>query len=301
MSDSRHYIAVFALVLVTLLWGLTFPLIHLAVGAIDSDVFVCLRFSLATLCVLPLVFNRLRRTNRKIVITGLVLGILNSIAFISQTKGLETLAPAISAFITGLSVLLVPLLLPLFRLGTPSREELLCALLSCLGLYELTGANLHAVNQGAYYTVLCAFAVALTLLFLQKMTKDAREIGLIVFYQVLFTAITSLVSITFSSSVHVHFTQGVILALIYCGLFATGATLFLQTRFQRDVSVTLAALIYTLEPIFTVFFSYWLVGEGITTHEIIGGTFILSSIVFAEWMKKKKREKNESRVCEEKR
>ncbi len=122
-SDSKHR-ADLAMLLVTLFWGLTFPLIRSAVSTLEPLVFVGFRFSLALLVFLPLVlFNAKARSGlRAAAVPGLILGALAGGGYITQTLGLTTVGAGRAAFITGLSVILVPLLSPVFR-ARPSQTH----------------------------------------------------------------------------------------------------------------------------------------------------------------------------------
>src|SRR5476651_2121531 len=108
------------LVLVPVFWALTFPFIHISVQSISPETFVFWRFSLAAFFLLPFILTRLNKLNLYIVVWGIVLGLLNGGTFIFQTIGLENISSARAAFITGSSVILVPVMCFLMKLGKPS-------------------------------------------------------------------------------------------------------------------------------------------------------------------------------------
>src|SRR5476651_552353 len=98
------------LVLVPVFWALTFPFIHISVQSISPEAFVFWRFSLAALFLLPFILTRLHKLNFYILFWAMILGLLNGGTFVFQTIGLETISSSRAAFITGSSVILVPIL-----------------------------------------------------------------------------------------------------------------------------------------------------------------------------------------------
>src|SRR3989338_5306782 len=101
------------LFIVAVLWGGTFPFIRDAMQSTDPYWFVGIRCLLAALVLVPFVWPLLKQTDRQVLIGGAILGALNAAIYIFQTLGLRTISSGTSAFITGMSVVFVPFLLPL--------------------------------------------------------------------------------------------------------------------------------------------------------------------------------------------
>ena len=115
---QRKTQAVIALFIMTFLWGLTFPFIHEAVHDINTPLFVIIRFFIASIILLPFVITRLKYTTYQLLLNALILGIFSGFTYVSQSIGLETISVTHSAFITGLFIIFVPFLSPLFKVGT---------------------------------------------------------------------------------------------------------------------------------------------------------------------------------------
>lgn len=264
------------LILATAFWGLTFPLIHSAVRFVNPNVFVFVRFAIAAIVLLP--FVNLGKTTKPLLWAGLVLGLLNAGTYMFQTIGLETIDPARSAFITGMGVVIVPFLLPFFRLGWPQAIDFTCGFICLLGLYILTGANLHGISIGDFWTLACAVCFALSVVFVQWVTIHVKNYSLLNFYQIAFTipvAGLSSVSGNFKGLFHLQ----VIVALLFCAIFGNAIALFLQLKYQQYSTATKTALIFTLEPVFASIFTF-LLGLGIIHFStIVGGAIILLSLV----------------------
>jgi drug/metabolite transporter (DMT)-like permease len=277
------------LLLVTLIWGGTFPIIRNTLHEVDPIVFITLRFFLAALIFLPFVISRLKFTNKKIIITGIMLGILTSLSYYPQTIGLKTLHSSESAFITSLSVVIIPILLPYFKLGKPKKVEIIAALLCLYGVYVLSGANFSDLMSSEYlWTFFSAFASAFTIVYLQKTSANIQDTKLLAFYQILFATVTlACISIVTPHSDVITWNWTFVKGLLYCGILSTCLTLYLQTRYQKFTTATKTGIIFTMEPVFATIFAFYFNGEMITRAIIIGGVIIVVSLLLSELSFKK--------------
>ena len=271
------------LVLVALIWGLTFPLIHQAVGFLDPDVFVFVRFCMAALFFLPFVISLLRKTSKLLLYGSLLLGLGNSVVYIFQSIGLMTIPASRSAFITGTGVILVPFLSFVLKIEKMRLMHFVCAILCCIGLYILTGADFAGFNVGDLYTFGCAIAYALTVIIIQILSESFDDPRLIVFYQMIFTIpIAGLLSI--GSDFTPLLLPGVYIPLIFCAVLATCLVYYWQLRYQQYTTAPKAALIYALEPVFASIFSISMHQEALTWTIVIGGGFIFGSIILPDML-----------------
>lgn len=266
------------LLFVTALWGITFPIIHNAVVLLNPFLFVGLRFTLAALFLLPLAWPALRKNGGKLLLGGIILGIINSAAYTSQTIGLQTIHSSRAAFITGLCVVLIPLLNPLFKLGKPSALDMLCSLLCLLGLYVLTGADFHAITTGDKWVLLCAVLFAIDISYLQKLSLRFNDHRTLAFYLILFTAPLPFL-FSFHTDWHAVLYPSVLFGILFCAIAATSLALFLQAKYQPFTTAPKAALIYSLEPVFASIFGFVINGEPLTHKTYMGGLLILLSLM----------------------
>lgn len=269
------------LLLVTAIWGLTFPLIRNAIMQISPFEFVCVRFGVSAVLLLPLVWRSLRQTDLKLLLACLVLGLLYGGSYITQTIGLETTSSARAAFIMGFSVILVPLLLPFYRLANPTPIELLSSGICLLGLYILTGADLTQVTSGDMWVGLSALCFALAIPFLQWITLRYKDYKLLTFYPIVFICPFAYL---FAGKLHMQglLNPQVVVGVLFCAIGATCVALVLQTKYQKFTSASKATLIYAFEPLFASIFGYLINGEAITHKTVIGGLLILFSLTLPE-------------------
>jgi drug/metabolite transporter (DMT)-like permease len=280
--DARHR-ADLALLLVTLLWGLTFPLIRSALQDLDPFWFIALRFALAALVFLPLLLSvpAARAGLRRAWLPGLALAVIAWASYFSQVLGLRTVGAGRAAFITGTSVILVPLMSPLFRAGRPGRIDLVAALVATLGMYLLTDPRGSGFTSGDAWILLCAVMYAVYIHTLQKVLRsDPHELSL-AFVQIAGVGLCASLLIPAAASGPV-LSKSVVIALLFCAVFATVGTFWLQTRYQRRTTPERVALIFAMEPVFASVFAYLLLGETLGLLAVAGGLLILVAVIGAE-------------------
>jgi len=270
-----------ALLLVAISWGLTFPVIEDSVKYTDPYWFVVLRIAVAALILLPFVLPKISQTTRRILFAGMVLGLLNGITYVCQSIGLETTSAAMSGFVTGTNVIMVPLLLPFFTLGLPRRIDIAGCFICLGGLYILTGANWQHISVGELWTLVGAFSYALTIVYLQKVTRENNHTLLLAFYQIVFVIPWVIITPLWQHRpLFLNETSWV--GIIVTGVLATSIALLLQTRYQRETTATRAVIIFSLEPVFAVIFGWLINQEPVTRNIIIGGSIILLSLLMVE-------------------
>jgi drug/metabolite transporter (DMT)-like permease len=268
---------------VTILWGLTFPLIRSALEDVDPFHFIALRFGLATLAFLPLLLSRprARASVRRALLPGLGLGLLAWSSYFTQVLGLRTVTAGRAAFITGTSVILVPLMSPWFGAGRPGRVDLGAAILATVGLYLLTGPAGGGFTAGDAWILLCAVTYAIYIHTLQKVLARGHHDLALAFAQIAAVALFGLLLVPTRASPLV-LTGNVILAVVFCAVFATVGTFWLQTRYQGRTTAERVALIFAMEPVFASLFAYLLLRETLSWVGALGGALILAAVLGAE-------------------
>lgn len=269
------------LILITIIWGVTFTVMKAAVVHIDPAVFVVIRFTIASSFFAILIRKKLKYTNRALIKETLILGFFNSLLYFSQTSGLQYESSANIAFLTALNVVFVPFLSPLFGTGKPHLFHVACSVISIIGIYILTGTEFHHFNIGDLLGIVSALSFAITLVYLHKITRKARESGLLVFWQIFFTLPLPIL-LAVNKPIHNILYPAVLFALLYCAILSTCLTFLWQVKYQRITTPTKASLIYMLEPVFAVIFAYLINREPIFINTLIGGVLILCSIILAE-------------------
>ncbi len=276
----------------TLVWGLTFPLLRLALREVAPLQFVAARFCAATLAFLPIVFlrARARRALRAVLWSGLWLGALSYLCYLAQTIGLQTVPAGRAAFLTGLNVILVPVLAPLFRAGRPSRLDIAGAALATVGMFVLTQPQQPGaagrLQTGDLWILSCAVTFAVYIHLLQRTLRRGPDVDALAFLQVLGVGLCALAPVLTGRSDHWRppgsWSAALWVAVLVCAVPATVGTFWLQTRYQGQTTPQRAALIFALEPVFATAFAFAILRETLTARQTLGAAIILAAILLVE-------------------
>lgn len=272
---------VLILLLVTLVWGTTFPLLKSAAADLSGVEISTFRFLVAAVCMLPFLFKAGRAAWRD----GFLLGVLGLASYVAQAYGLQHISSNRSAFITSLNVLMVPFI-GMFFGSMLSWPVVAAGVLACMGIGLMSwegGGNL----AGDSATLVCALAYALYVIVLSQRSArhDSRQLAAT---QIAVMAILASVWLVAQSagtdalaSLPVRLAPHVS-TLLYLGAVATAGMLFLQAFAQRKVSADKAAIIYAMEPVFAAAFGWLWLGETLGMRGAFGGALVIGAIVFSE-------------------
>ncbi len=293
---SRSLKAHLLLLAVVFVWGATFALVKSALADISPLLFNLLRMLLASLCLGLLYHRHIGRIDRPALISGAITGLCLATGYQFQTAGLRLTTPSKSAFITGLVVVIVPLLLVIPALrpaGThaPRWNAYLGALLAFAGILLLTapthggpvfsGLNFTAINAGDLLTLGCSIAFSFHMLALAHFSPRVRFEQLAVL-QVSFAALFMAASLPLFEHPFVHWTPRVVTALLIAALLATAAAFTIQSWAQQFIPATHTALLLTMEPVFAWLTSFVFLGERLGFRSSTGALLILGGIALTE-------------------
>jgi len=273
-----------ALAGIALIWGATFVLVQQALRDASTLLFLALRFSLAVLA-LAVAFRGLPgkfRPLRPLLTGGVWAGVCLSAGYLFQTTGLRYTSASKSAFLTGLSVVMVPVFGALFRKVAPSLSEALGVLAATLGmgLMTLEGESLR-MGRGDLLTLACAACFAAHILVVGYWAPRVRFQALSL-VQVATAAVLALGTCWWAETPLIRWRPGVVAALLVTGLLATALAFSVQAWAQRYTTATRTALIFALEPVFAWLTSFLLTGETLSVRASLGAVLILAGILLVE-------------------
>jgi len=288
MKDARSLKAHLLLVMVTLVWGATFVVIKNALREISPLLFNAVRMTLATVCLAAIYWRPLLRLDPKVLRTGLGVGILLWLGYEFQTTGLKFTTPSKSGFLTGMSVVLVPLLLAAFWKRPVNRWIVGGVLSAFIGLVLMAGpggegsGGWSSVNPGDLLTLGCAVAFAFHIIFLGRATStyDFRQIA---FLQTATAAVLMSVTAPILEQTTSTWSWRVWAAIFITGLFGTAVAFSVQAWAQQFTPPTHTALIFALEPVFAWLTSYLVEGERLGLRASIGALLILAGVLASEF------------------
>ena len=272
--------ALLALVLVTAVWGVTFVQVKDAVALYPLFAFLAVRFWIATLTLAVPGLPRVRSLGRPGLVGGAFLGLLLAAGYTLQTAGLERTTVSSTGFITGMYVVLTPLIalvLVRSRIGLPVWGGVA---LSTIGLAMLSG--IHAGSVTGDLLVLAAAAVYSLQIVLMERYAPRYDAVAFTFVEMLAAGVALGVVAAALGDLHVPHGWTVWGALLVTGVFASALAFLVQTWAQRRTSATRTALAFTMEPVWTAFFGYTLAGDRLGLLGWGGCAVIMAGIVLAE-------------------
>ncbi len=284
VSPRRQLWADLMLLAVVAIWGATFVMVKDAVTGFPVFAFLALRFGLATIALLPLAWQEatpVRGTDGRLWLQGGLMGLALFAGYGLQTMGLRYTTPAKAGFITGLSVVLVPIASSLFLRRPPSRAAGAGVILATAGLALLTLNENLRMGFGDLLVLGCAVGFAAQIVLTALFAPGQPAIRLALAQLAVVTLLSGGISIGWERPWPMINGQA-LFAAAFTGVLATSFAFAAQTSAQRFTSPTHTALIFSLEPVFAGLFSFLLIGEVLTRRALIGGGLILAGMLLAE-------------------
>lgn len=271
-----------ALLVVTMVWGATFVMVKEAVAVFPVFAFLALRFALAVLTTAPLLLiGQSNPIKSGELAAGCLVGLFLFAGYSLQTWGLRYTTSARAGFITGLSVVIVPVLSAVVLRRRPERGAIVGVALAVLGLGLLSWQGGLAPSLGDLLILGCAFAFASHIVALGKFAPEMRPLPL-TFGQLVAVALLSSLLAGFLETPLPRLKGHVLGAAAFTGVLATTFAFGVQTAAQRFTSPTHTALIFAMEPVFAALFGFLLAGETLGLREGIGCLCILAGMVISE-------------------
>jgi len=273
-------LATIGLLSVTAIWGSTFVLIKDVVGRMAVVDFLAVRFLLAAIVMLVLFARPVWRLGRAERRRGLALGVLYGFAQWLQTEGLALTSPSVSGFVTGMYVVLTPILaLVLFRQRMPLSTWLAVVLATAgLGVLALNGFQ---IDIGVLLTLASAALYALHIVGLGHWSKPGDAFGMSAVQMVGIAAVCLLATLPHHGPSLPPDGKAWI-AVLYMALVAGAFAMLVQTWAQAHMPATRAAIVMTTEPVFAAGFAVLLGVDALTTRMVVGGTMVLAAMYLVE-------------------
>ncbi len=265
------------LVAATCTWGATFIVVKRGLAGCSPMTFLALRFLIAAAVLLPLLRSRGVRLPRSWWPYACGVALFAGYAF--QTIGLATTTPARSAFLTALSVVLVPVLEPAFGINRRSWRALAGALVSIAGLAVLLRPEATPPTAGDWLTLGCAVAFAFHGIFIQGAVRRSSP-ATVNATQVLATAALAIPAAA-ATGWQVTFAAWTVAALAITGVLATVAAFWAMAEAQRALTAAETALVLAFEPVVAAVVSVLAGADEVTASLIAGGALVVLGVLAA--------------------
>jgi drug/metabolite transporter (DMT)-like permease len=274
-ENKSHLKGVILLILVNLIGATTFPLTKDIVNSLSPSTLIAARFVVAS----AFFAVYLRNLNLRLLRDGITIGFLLFLYLAIETVALQTIPANRAVFIASLSTLIVPLL------GFLSGRRVMLRTFLASGLAVMGIGSMFweggELGVGDLLMFVDAVVYAVYILFLEQVAPRHSTLPLtgvqLLFIGGLGTLWSNSQILNQFEAIEQHWQP-----IVYLALVATAVAIWLQTLAQRWVSGYESALLYTLEPLFSVIFSYWLLGEQLGTRGIVGAVLVLVALIISQ-------------------
>ncbi len=264
-----------ALILTTLIWGATFPATKAALAQIPPFSFMCLRFLLGAILAVGvyLAIGGRLRVDRDLLRMSGIATIFLFLGYVTQTLGLQTTTASNSAFITVLYVIFVPIFLRRFQ-----GRTWFSAGLALTGLWFLIKPSFE-MNVGDLWTLACAVAFAAHIACMEAFSRRGEAALFFLWQMILVTVLLGpAMLIEGPTWAQVAPTGILLVGLGVTGGLATGA-FAVQVWAQRILPAQQVALIFSLEPAFAAWLSWYFLSEQMNAQGWLGSGLILAGVI----------------------
>lgn len=289
------------LVITTIIWGLGFIAQSIGGKSVDAFTFNFSRNVVASLFLLIVVLinNKIKKKKNKeivvhnkkekihLVLGGALIGITLALAMTFQQLGINSEGAGKSGFLTALYIVIVPVISLLFGKKI-NRYILIAIVLAFTGLYLINvNSGEFSLNLGTIYLLLCALTYSFQIMLIDHYSK-IYETFVLSFFQFFFATIILIPFVFIFGDFESNNIIEAMPSILFLGIFSSGVAYTLQVYAQKDVNVTVACIIMSLESVFSLTFGVIFLKE---THELIqyfGCLSILIAVLLSQIQPKPK-------------
>lgn len=269
-----------ALILVAIFWGYTFVIIKDALERMPPFAYLGIRFTIAAVALL--LFGAARGLTRDEARTGSLLGLVLFAGYAFQQTGLQYTTPSSAGFITGLMVVLVPIVASVWFRRAPSSVTISSVLAATLGLFLLSSTDRLGLDRGEALMLGCASMFAIHIVMLGRLTGGMSALRLAA-VQMGVAGLLGLMTAGGVERTGFDATDGFLwFVLVSTGIGASAIGFWVQTRAQQIIPPTRTAIILTVEPVAAGVSGYLFAGDLLGIRGWIGAALILAGVVWVE-------------------
>ena len=271
------------MLLIALIWGTTFIAQKMSIGVVGPFFFSASRFILGAMVLLPLVYFRGKEKNgpsKNLWRDGALLGLIIAVGINLQQVGLQFTTIANAGFITGLYVVIVPII-GIFLHRKMHKATWLGVFLAVIGMYFLSVQGDFTVLKGDWYQLVGVIAWSAHVLLLSALSSRHDPIRLSIVQFFVCGVLCLLLSLTFENLSDQKVSQA-IPAILYGGLLSVGLGYTLQVFAQRNAIPSHAAIIFSMESVFAALAAWLILGETISMRAMLGCILMLAGMLIAQ-------------------
>ena len=281
---NKHMLGKLGLLLTALIWGSGFTFSSIALKYFTTFQVIALRFTIAFVILLVINVGKLKSISKSEFIKGVTVGVILFLAYFFQTKGLEFTTTSKNSFLTAVNVVIVPFIGWLVLREKLSKNALLGALISLIGIGFTSfsgGIGQITFNFGDALSLIGAVFFGAHIFYMDHYGEGMPNWSLMLL-QMGAAAALSWIAAFFLGEANIHFTQESILPILYIGVVATLVGYGLQTISQNYTTSNETAVILSTEAFFGMLTAILILGEPVMLTMIVGGILIFCGILVVD-------------------
>jgi drug/metabolite transporter (DMT)-like permease len=265
----------------TLLWGMTFIVIKTGLSDASPLMFLCLRFSAASIPFLIIFRKRFRNLSGRTVRRAFFLSLFFFSGYAMQTIGLKYTTVAKSALFTYMFAVFVPPLQFFFTGKKPKMLNVIALAVVIIGMVIFTSPGNSSMNIGDWLTLIGAVGYSFFIIFVDRFTGEEDSVVLTGFQFVISAVLAGVLSVFFEDT-FIHPTVNLTVSILYLAIPGSIIAISLMNKYQGLTTPVKACIIYALEPVFTIMFGWIILKESLSSSEMTGALLIVAGVVFTE-------------------
>lgn len=294
---KKQAISAAELLFTAFIWGVAFVAQSVGMDYIGPFTFICVRNIIGGLVLIPLIFflGKIDKTNRSeqeageykknTLLGGICCGVFLCAASCFQQFGIMYTTVGKAGFITALYIIIVPIL-GIFIKKRVAGIVWLSSVIAIAGFYMLSISGQVSISKGDILVLIGALLFSFHILVIDYFSPKGNSVAIscIQFFTV--SIICGILMFIFENPQIMDILEAYI-PILYAGVMSSGVAYTLQIVGQKNMEPTVASLILSLESVFSALAGWMLLGQGLSTKELIGCGLVFAAVILAQLPQKK--------------
>ncbi|WP_446898552.1 DMT family transporter [Clostridium sp. LBM24168] len=273
------------LFITAIIWGFAFVAQRVGMQFVGPFTFNGVRFALGSVSLLPIMIFFKIKNNRvdselRVIWAGTLSGIFLFLASSFQQVGLQGTTAGKAAFITGLYIVIVPIL-SVFLRRRIDINSWIGAFLAVIGLYLLCVESGMSISYSDFMELVSAFLFAIQILLIDYFADRVDSIKL-AFYQFLTCTILSFIIALFRENINFHSILQCSVPILYGGIMSVGVAYTLQILGQKNADPSYASIIMSMETVFAAIGGFLILREYMGIRQLLGCFMMFLGVVLSQ-------------------
>jgi drug/metabolite transporter (DMT)-like permease len=288
----KPIVAIFWLVILNVIWGFSFPFMDYLLGEMSVFMLLFIRFSISSIILLAIFYKQLLQMSKKEFKRILIISIAYLLGMYFQVIGLSKSSSTNTAFITSLTVIILPIILKVLDKHILAKKMILGIAIATVGISLMTLQSNMTFSRGDIIVFLGTICFAFLYYFLGKYGNQVQT-GALTIIQFVIISFVSGIFVIWNGDYHVLTNTKSLFMIVFLIIFCTIVASLLHNKVQHYVPTAFVGIIFLLEPIAASTLA-WLMGETITIRQGLGAIIVIISVLFTIEMAKSDKDQEQA-------